>query len=65
MFRRYSPTEVRCKMSGVKGSSVGKSPIEEFLEKARGFWLRAEHVQPGDRVLILDEPVVDETTFDR
>jgi len=43
----------------------GKSPVEEFLEKARGFWLRAEHVKVGDRIEILDEPMVDEKTFDR
>jgi len=43
----------------------GKSPVEEFLEKARGFWLRAEHVKVGDRIEILDEPMVDEKTFDK
>ncbi len=41
------------------------SEIEKFLEKAKGFWLRPEHVQVGDRILILEEPIVDEKTFDR
>jgi len=43
----------------------GKSPVEEFLEKAQSMWLRADHVQVGDRVLILDEPIIDEKTFDK
>ena len=42
-----------------------KSAIEEFLEKAGGNWLRADHVKVGDKLKILTEPVVDDKTFDR
>jgi hypothetical protein len=45
--------------------SEGVSPIEEFLKKAGGPWLRADNVQVGDRLQILTEPVVDDQTFDR
>jgi len=44
---------------------MGESSVEKFLEEAKAFWLRAEHVQVGDRLEILDEPTVDRETFDR
>jgi len=42
-----------------------RSSIEEFLARSQAFWLRADHVQVGDRLDILDEPVVDEESFDK
>ena len=41
------------------------SAIEEFLKKAGGPWLRADHVNPGDKLQIITEPILDEQTFDR
>ena len=41
------------------------SEIEKFLDRVKGFWLKSEHVKVGDRILILEEPRLDEKTFDR
>lgn len=39
--------------------------VEEYLKQAGGNWLRAEHVQIGDKLEILDEGFIDDKTFDR